>query len=407
MAALSGASSAKQYIYILDGTTPQVRGIKINIQCYVPSNTTNQVNYLYSDTTFDAGEVQSVEAIIQQIVNTSGQSLVDMAGSHDAVYGVFSDSTFLVTPTDDTINITAGSNNSTLAVQTGSSAPTHTAVEGQLYWDASSNILYINNDGSTGWTLLGGGGEANTASNVGIAGDVIGWFKQKTGVDLEFKGIDPASARITVVSMANVIQIDVDVTAMNHGSLSDISVDQHHAVNHATRHKDGGADELDVEELATAGAVETTPMSDGAGGISMALMWASKTFVFTFHEATLLSGIDFNAQTPIQVPAANEHGLMVPKALRVTMGSPGAGASDGSWTNIQLQKSSTLAGARTALTTATIAAGSQTGSGATFSDGSLADNLYLWVRATAAVGTKPGLIKAQLDVMERVFPSTV
>ncbi len=49
-------------------------------------------------------------------------------------------------------------------------------------------------------------GEVNTASNVG-AGD--GWFKTKTGVDLKFKSIISASARLSVVSNVDDLTLDV------------------------------------------------------------------------------------------------------------------------------------------------------------------------------------------------------
>ncbi len=45
----------------------------------------------------------------------------------------------------------------------------------------------------------------------------------------------------------------------------------HHAQSHAPTHKDGGNDELDVEELATAGAEDTVPTSDGAGALVMSV----------------------------------------------------------------------------------------------------------------------------------------
>ena len=55
----------------------------------------------------------------------------------------------------------------------------------------------------------GGGGEANTASNVNTAG--VGVFKQKTGVDLEFRGVNAASAKATIVLDAPTNEIRVDV----------------------------------------------------------------------------------------------------------------------------------------------------------------------------------------------------
>jgi hypothetical protein len=41
-------------------------------------------------------------------------------------------------------------------VQVAAGTPSHTAAEGTPYWDSTANILYINNNGSTGWTLIGG-----------------------------------------------------------------------------------------------------------------------------------------------------------------------------------------------------------------------------------------------------------
>ncbi len=58
----------------------------------------------------------------------------------------------------------------------------------------------------------GGGGEANTGSNQGTDG--VGVFRQKTGVDLQFRHIAPASSKITVVLNGQDIDIDVDQTAL-------------------------------------------------------------------------------------------------------------------------------------------------------------------------------------------------
>jgi hypothetical protein len=68
-----------------------------------------------------------------------------------------------------------------------------------LYWDGTNFI----------WEDIGtlGGGQSNTASNVGNSG--IGVFKQKTGVNLEFRNVAPASAKIDVsLDVNNNILVD-------------------------------------------------------------------------------------------------------------------------------------------------------------------------------------------------------
>lgn len=55
------------------------------------------------------------------------------------------------------------------------------------------------------------GGEANTASNVGAAG--VGVFKQKIGIDLEFKKINAGSSRVTITDDTSNSEVDVDIPA--------------------------------------------------------------------------------------------------------------------------------------------------------------------------------------------------
>lgn len=56
-------------------------------------------------------------------------------------------------------------------------------------------------------------GEANTASNVGAGG--VGIFKQKSGVDFEFKNINAASNKVTVTNDGPNDEIDIDVDEAN------------------------------------------------------------------------------------------------------------------------------------------------------------------------------------------------
>lgn len=90
---------------------------------------------------------------------------------------------------------------------------------GSVWIDTATDKAYICVDDSTGaavWKETTGGvgaGEANTASNVGTGG--VGLFKQKTGVDLEFKNINAGSNKVTVTNDVANNEIDIDVNESN------------------------------------------------------------------------------------------------------------------------------------------------------------------------------------------------
>ena len=78
---------------------------------------------------------------------------------------------------------------------------------------AGTNITLNADANSITVNAASAGGEVNTASNEGTAG--VGVFKQKTGVNLEFKNINAASNRITVVDNTAEDEVDIDVDSSN------------------------------------------------------------------------------------------------------------------------------------------------------------------------------------------------
>lgn len=65
-------------------------------------------------------------------------------------------------------------------------------------------------------------GESNTASNVGVNG--VGLFKQKTGVDLEFKNINAGSNKITIIGDTVNNEVDIDVNEANFSNIPQSAV---------------------------------------------------------------------------------------------------------------------------------------------------------------------------------------
>jgi hypothetical protein len=62
-------------------------------------------------------------------------------------------------------------------------------------------------------TTQSGNGESNTVSNVGVSG--VGLFKQKSGVDLQFKNIGAASNKVSIADNTGSSQVDVGLNEGN------------------------------------------------------------------------------------------------------------------------------------------------------------------------------------------------
>jgi len=102
-------------------------------------------------------------------------------------------------------------------------APTTPTSGSLLTYAKADGKLYCKNDAGAEFDLTAGagGGEANTASNVGTSG--VGLFKQKIGVDLQFKKINAGSAKITVTDDTANSEVDIDFGSVAVTNLSDVA----------------------------------------------------------------------------------------------------------------------------------------------------------------------------------------
>jgi len=109
----------------------------------------------------------------------------------------------------------------------GTAWQTDTPTEGWVVYDKDENEHLLFN--GTAWVsfIPEGTGEANTASNVGTGG--VGVFKQKEGVDLEFKNIGAGSDKVTVTNNTedDRVDIDVDESEIDHNALNNYEANEH------------------------------------------------------------------------------------------------------------------------------------------------------------------------------------
>ena len=100
--------------------------------------------------------------------------------------------------------------------------PNGSLLPAQLNSDTPGNGELLSYNGSTfEWITApaaGGGGEANTISNIGTG---VGVYKQKAGVDFELKTIGSASSRVTVTNDVanNRIALDISEANLDHANI--------------------------------------------------------------------------------------------------------------------------------------------------------------------------------------------
>lgn len=95
-------------------------------------------------------------------------------------------------------------------------------LSGDATTPGASRYYGTDSGGTKGYFSLPSGGEANTASNVGVGG--VGVFKQKSGVDLQFKNVNAGSNKVTITDDTGNSEIDIDVVPANFTGIPESAV---------------------------------------------------------------------------------------------------------------------------------------------------------------------------------------
>lgn len=103
------------------------------------------------------------------------------------------------------------------------------SAEGWFVYDCDTNARQFYT--GSAWEVDPSAGEINTASNQNTGG--VGVFYQKSGVDLQFKGIIAASSKVSVTDATGTHNVSIDVAEANivHNNLSGFAAANHRLVN--------------------------------------------------------------------------------------------------------------------------------------------------------------------------------
>lgn len=127
----------------------------------------------------------------------------------------------------------------------------------------------------------GGSGETNTASNIGTGG--VGLFKQKTGVNLEFKKLNAGSNKITITDDTANNEVDINVAEANlvlsaiGGTLANGQITASNITQHIAGIKP-------TESMVIAIGDETTAITTGTAKVTFRMPYA---FTLTSVRASL------------------------------------------------------------------------------------------------------------------------
>ena len=224
--------------YILRGSDPSIFGNWEVLQ--TPAAPVLSVNSQTGTVLLDSDDIPEgsvnlyytearVSANVDVAANTAARDKFKIS-ANDTTAGLFldkvnSDSSLTITENTDggneTVTFSVNAGNINHQDLNGAGTNTHAQIDSHI---ADTSIHFVIDDGSTttttAWSsskiaseISAASGETNTASNVNVGG--VGVFKQKTGVNLEFYGINAASNRISVVLDGPNNEIDLDVNQAN------------------------------------------------------------------------------------------------------------------------------------------------------------------------------------------------
>jgi hypothetical protein len=170
------------------------------------------------DWTADQGATDINDANISQTAVTQHEGAIN----HDNLTGFVANEHIDWTADQGATNIDTG--NVPIMVGDAGAGGTEGLVPAPGAGDAAAN-RFLKADGTWADPPGAGGGEANTASNVGTDG--VGVFNTKNGVDLEFRHVAPGSNKVTTT--LNGQDIDVDIVEGNivHDNLSGFVANEH------------------------------------------------------------------------------------------------------------------------------------------------------------------------------------
>jgi len=219
--------------YILAGTDPSV--LADWNEMLTPTDAVLSVNGYTGAITITTSDINEgtnlyytdarVLAYVGGILNDSGSGTSDL-WSADKIANYVSGEVSGVSPHNSTVDPTASDDN------------TGGYFVGQIWVNTTSDEAFVLVDATTGtavWVSASSTGSITGGSNVGTAG--VGVFKDEVGGVLNFKKLNPASSRVSIIDDTSNDKIDIDVVINDAGTTSG---DLWSANKISTRTIDGG-----------------------------------------------------------------------------------------------------------------------------------------------------------------------